>query len=372
MTTVESLEHELRTAIDRTTHTTQDAACLLALDVPAREVAVRFAGGHLARAATTPATPGTPFRIASITKSFTAVAVVQLASEGRVRLDDPAVEHLPTDLHDLVDRLHVLEGTSYGRRMTVRQLLTHASGLFDYASCEQFYAAIAADPSHPWTPTQLLEGAAEWGTPHFAPGEGYAYAYSDTGYVLLGLVIEHLDGRPLHDAYRSRILDPLGMTSTYLEGYEEHRGPPMAHTYQGDIDTTPIHGSADWAGGGLVSTTDDLVTFGRALFDGRLLDDHWLGTLLDHEFRSLDPDRHTAGYIGYGCGVDARLSNGRLFRGHRGHWGALLHVEPTSGLVIAGSINDAAQRPDELFHEVVAIAEGHGLLDTPGVGTSSS
>lgn len=367
MTTTE-LERELRAAAERATQTTRGAACLLALDAPRHGVALRVAEGRLARDDEAPATPDTPFRIASITKTFTGVAVLQLASEDRLHLDHPVVDHLPPELHDLLGRLHVLAGVPSGHRMTIRQLLTHASGLFDYASCEQFYGAIAADPSRPWTPRQLLEGAAEWGSPHFAPGEGYGYAYSDTGYVVLGLMIEHLDGRPLHEAYRHRILDPLAMSATYLEGYEEHRGSPMAHTYMGDIDTTPIHGSADWAGGGLVSTSADLVTFGHALFDGRLLDAPWHDELVEFRFRTLDPAQHTPGYIGYGCGVDARESNGRLFRGHRGHWGALLHVEPTSDLVISGSVNDAAWRPDELFHEVVAIADRHGLL-TPTTAT---
>jgi D-alanyl-D-alanine carboxypeptidase len=362
VTSTEALEFELNAAIERATRATNGAACLLALDAPGHDVALRLAGGGLTRVGRIPARPDTPFRIASITKSFTAVAVLQQASEERVSIDDPVVEHLPQDLHELVHRLHVLGGTSYGHRMTVRQLLTHSSGLFDYASCDQFHSAIAAEPGRPWTPRQLLQGAAEWGAPHFAPGEGYGYAYSDTGYVLLGLLIQQLDGVPLHEAFRQRILDPLGMSATYLEGYEEHRGPEMAHTYLGELDTSPIHGSADWAGGGLVSTSDDLVTFGHALLDDRLLDAHWRQVLFDHEFRSLDPDLHTPGYIGYGCGLDARLSNGHLLRGHRGHWGALLHIEPASGLVISGSVNDAARRPDDLFHEVVAIADRHGLL----------
>lgn len=363
----EQLEHELRAAAERASQTSQGAACLLRLDAPGHDLAVAVAAGRVDRDVDELAIPQTPFRIASITKTYTAVVVLQLAAEGRIGLDDRVVDHLPGDLSDLLGRLHVLDGVSRGHEMTIRQLLTHASGLFDYASCESFFATIAADPTQPWTPRRLLEGAAEWGEPHFAPGTGYGYAYSDTGYVVLGVMIEHLDGIELHDSYRRRILDPLEMDDTYLEGYEPHRGPPMAHTYLGEVDTTVIHGSADWAGGGLVSTTADLVIFGHGLFDGRLLGGPWLDVAADYGFRTLDPARHTPGYVGYGCGIDARESNGLVWRGHRGNWGALLHVEPRSGVVITGSVNDAAHRPDGLFHEVVEIAVRHGLTGDVGV-----
>jgi CubicO group peptidase (beta-lactamase class C family) len=94
MSIADQLERDVRAAAERATHTTRGAACLLALDAPRHGVAVRISEGRLARDGEAPATPDTPFRIASITKTFTAVAVVQLASEGRIDLDDPAVDHL--------------------------------------------------------------------------------------------------------------------------------------------------------------------------------------------------------------------------------------------------------------------------------------
>ncbi len=340
----------------------EGAACILRVELPRRGLVWQHVAGGISRGGE-PAAVTTPFRIASITKPFTAAVVVQLVAEGRLALDDLMAAHLPDEYLDLVPRLHVIDGVSCGERITVRQLLTHASGLFDYAMSPSFGASIGADPGHVWTPREMLEGAIAWGAPHFPPGEGYGYAYSDTGYVLAGLIIEHLDRRPLHAAYRARILDPLGLANTYLEGFEPHRGCEMAHAHEGPFDAAPIHGSADWAGGGLVSDTKDLATFVQALLAGEVVAAPHLDEMLHWQFRTLDPALHTPGYVGYGLGVDARESNGFLLRGHRGHWGVLMHCDPMSGLTITGTINQADRRPDALMHGATAAVRDSGLAD---------
>lgn len=336
-------------------------ACILRVESPrdgmvfADAVGNLFVGGDVA-------TPSTPFRVASITKTFTAAAIVQLAHEGRLEFDQPMTSLLPDEYSDLVDRLHVHDGRSHGRAITIRQLLTHSSGLFDYASCDAFFGEIVADPGRPWTPRRMLEGAIAWGAPHFEPDGGYGYAYSDTGYVLLGLVIENLDRRALHESYRARILDPLGMSGTYLEGFEEHRGSPMSHPFQDEFDTAPIHGSADWAGGGLVSTAEELSTFARALAEGRVVPRPQLDEMLAWEFRTLDPSRHSPGFVGYGMGVEARRLEGVELRGHRGHWGSWMSVHTETGLTITGTINQAARAPHVVFGGVVTVLGRAGLL----------
>ena len=339
-----------------------DGACLLRVELPDRDLVLRHVAGGVEPGGER-ATVRTPFRIASITKTFTAVVVCQLAAEGRLELDDRMADNLPPSYLDLVDRLHVLDGRSHGDRITVRQLLTHSAGLFDYAMSEGFFAAIAADPGQVWTPRRMLEGSIEWGTPHSPPGEGYPYRYSDTGYVLLGLIIEHLDDRPLHESYRSRIHEPLGLTATYLEGHEPHRGPAMAHPLFGSVDVSAIHGTADWAGGGLVSDVDDLATFAHALVDGRLVSGPWLDEMLEWRFRTLDPEQHSEGFLGYGFGVEARDYDGFLLRGHRGHWGAWMHVDPVTGLTITGTIDQSERRPDHVVRGVTAAVRELGLAD---------
>lgn len=358
------LQHRLADEFQQLVQTEADvegAGSLLRVEVPAEGLVWRHAAGGISIGGA-PAQPTSPFRIASITKTFTAAVVAQLAREGRLAFDDLVSMHLPPDHLDLLSRLHVFEGRSYGEEMTIRQLLTHSSGLFDYAMSEGFFLEIAADPGRPWTPRKMLEGACVWGTPHFAPDTGYGYAYSDTGYVLLGLVIEHLDGRPLHEAYRARILEPLALRGTYLEGFESHRGSEMTHPHEGTIDTASIHGSADWAGGGLVSDTDDLAVFATALIDGRVVPQPELDTMLEFRFRTLDPAKHSLGFLGYGMGVAAYDIGGVMLRGHRGHWGAWMHVDPETRLTITGTINQANRRPDRVVQGVVAALQRAGLL----------
>ena len=305
-------------------HAVGDEPCLLRVEVPSLGLVSRHASGTLQRRAegveAIAATPDSPFRIASVTKPFTSVLVAQLVAEVRLSFDDRLV---------------------------------------DYAMSPSYGKALFLDPGHAWTPHEMIEGAIAWGEPHFPPGEGYGYAYADTGYVLAGVVVEALDGRPLWQSYRERILDPLGMTGTYLEGFEAHRGPAVSHAHEGEYDVMVIHGSSDWAGGGLVSTLDELAVFAQALVAGRALRDPELSEILHWQFRTLDPALHSPGYLGYGMGVEARDLAGHVFRGHRGHWGVLMHVDPISGVTITGTINQSSRRPDALAQGAVAAIVDH-------------
>lgn len=362
MSTIESaVAAALQSLVDTEAAATAGAAALLRVEVPQHGMVWHHAAGGVSRGGAA-AAPTQPFRIASISKTFTAAVVCQLAAEGRLAFDDLLSRHLPPEHLDLVPRIHVLDGVSHGERLTLRHLLTHQAGLLDYAACEQFFGAIAADPSRTWTPREMLEGAISWGSPSFPPGEGYGYAYSDTGYVLLGLVIEHLDGVPLHLSYRRRILDPLGMSGTYLEGHEPHVGGDLCHPHEGGFDCFPIHGTADWAGGGLVSDVDELSVFARALADGRVVPRPVLDEMFEWRFRTLDPARHSPGFVGYGFGVEARELDGLLFRGHRGHWGAWMHVHPQSGVTVTGTVNDAQRPPHTIVASAVTALVRAGLV----------
>lgn len=356
---IDAIATELQVAVDAQA-AVEGAACLLRVEVPGVHVWRHVAGG-LTRGGDAVAVDS-PFRIASVTKTVTAAVITQLAAEQRVQLDAPMATFLPAQLADVVPRIHVLDGVSHGERITVRQLLTHAAGLFDYAMSPEYGRTLAADPGHVWTPREMLEGAIAWGVPHFTPGAGYGYAYSDTGYVLLGVIIEHLDGRPLHEAYRARVLGPLGMDGSYLEGFEPHRGGPIAHCHEGPFDAMLLHGSSDWAGGGLVSTLDDLARFAQALLAGEVVQQPWLDEMLHWQFRTLDPALHSPGYLGYGFGVEARSRAGAVFRGHRGHWGVLMHLDPVSGVTITGTINQSDRRPDALFDAAVDALASRGML----------
>ena len=238
----------------------------------------RFAGasgfGNLME--DTPMPPDGAFRIGSITKMFTATVIVQLAEDGMLTLDDPLALWLP----EVADQL------PNGEQITLRHLLSHTSGLFNIVEHESYYADIFAAMTVD-EDTGTVELACNQQDPNdtlaryvygkkalFEPGT--QWRYSNTNYTLLGMIIEKAAELPLAEAYRTRIYEPLGMTSTFLDCYED---PviDVVHGYTGSggtlTDVTELHESIGWSAGGLVSTAPDLIAFARGLFGGALFDD---------------------------------------------------------------------------------------------------
>lgn len=210
-------------------------------------------------------------RIGSNTKMYVATIVLQLVEEGAVALDEPIDTYLPG--------LVIGDGI-LGANITVRQLLQHTSGLPEYA------AEIAADAfgaQHTYfAPRDLLAVALEK-TAVFPPGERWEYC--NTNYLVLGLLVEHLTSRPLHEQMDERIIEPLGLTHTYLPVPREkvlrdehpfgyHRDP------EGELrDITDMDPSFAWAAGAMVASPSDLNRFMQALLNGELLSDASLDSM---------------------------------------------------------------------------------------------
>lgn len=184
---------------------------LLYVYAPARGVDVSLAAGVFDRESGRALEPRHGFRVASVTKTFVAAAILRLHAQGRIGLDDPIARHLPAEY------VALLRGDGYAvDSITVRHLLTHTSGIHDYATDEQYFAAVIGEPMHRWTRMEQVRSAMAWGQPRFAPGAGYHY--SDTGYVLLGGMLERLTGQPLPRALRTVLnLERLGLDETYME-----------------------------------------------------------------------------------------------------------------------------------------------------------
>ena len=223
------------------------------------------------------------FGIGSITKVFVAVTVLQLIEEGRLSLDDTPARVLGK---------RVVDGIANADTATVAQLLGHRSGI---ASWEDDPAWIrkgrgaGLDPTHQWGKTEAL--AYNKGHPAlFAPGS--AFSYSNSGYTILGLMIEKVSGHTAEAEIRRRVLLPLCLNDTYFEGFEpgqddrlprryHHATPkfravagiaPSFVTIRPDlVDVGPTDLSVEWTAGAMVSSPRDLVMFGRALRDGKLL-----------------------------------------------------------------------------------------------------
>ena len=307
---------------------------IVAIDAPALGIAFSGASGLFARGQSRPLRPDDPFRAASVTKAVTAATAVRLAAEGRWDLDSPLTPYLPPHV---VALLRELQGLQDVDGLTIRRLLGHTSGLPDYFFRERFQARVHAEPNRMWRPAELVEEAIEANRLAFLPGTDFSYG--DTGYVLVGLAIERLLDRPLADAYRSLIFAPLRMDATYLEWHEPPRGSEVSHHYDGQRDLLPMNTSFDWAGGGLVTTAGDLISFLRGLFCGALFDGRWFAELTTWRDGLRWPPDSSARYLRYGLGIGVNLACGEEIVGATGVWGAYAYFWPAGGAAIAGTVN---------------------------------
>ncbi|MGR4884068.1 serine hydrolase domain-containing protein [Streptomyces sp. LARHCF249] len=273
------------------------------------------------------------FRIGSNTKTFTATLVLQLVAEGKVGLDSPAADFLP--------------GFELDRRITVRMLLQHTSGLFNYTG--EYYDDGTTAPGIPWQGQEWVDNRFHTYRPEelvrlalskparFEPGTDWSY--SNTNYVLARLLVENVGGRPFAEEMQRRILGPLGLSGTAVPDASPEISEPHAHgyyTYQdaGQWKTVDVtRGNASWisAAGDMISTTRDLHTFFSALMSGKLLPAPLLA-----EMRTPHPK------LGYGLGlfVQEAECGGTLFTHNGGFWGwaALMYSTPDGGTTLTASL----------------------------------
>lgn len=293
------------------------------------QVLAQSASGLMAGPGSAAMTPDTPFEIASTTKAVTAATIMRLVEDGRLSLDNTLPQVLPA-----------AEAKGFDPRITIRQLLSHTSGLqhywedgkLDRDGNNAFLRAFLSNPDHFWTSGEILDQARA--IPAKKPGS--RFHYSDTNYVLLGRIIENTTGKPLHRVFREMIFNPLGMNSTWLTYRESRRGAPQSHRYEGDEDLTDVpRQSADWAGGGLVSTAKDLEKFLRGLASGKL-------------FKKADTLSQMKTYvpvgeegISYGLGlyrVELDGGKGEIW-GHDGHGNSFAYYWPQKDITFTGTLN---------------------------------
>lgn len=216
----------------------------------------------------------TPFHAASVGKLATATLIAQLVDEGRISPDTPITRLLPTDE---LRGLFVINGEDYAREVTVEQLATHTSGVADYfegkaIGSPPLIELALSEPDRFWTPSDLLNFSRDRQRPFARPGA--RFHYSDTGYILLGRIIEELQGTDFHDEVHRRIFTPLDMQNSF---FAFRTRPASGHStmqplWLGTTDISTFTSvSCDWSGGGIAFTADDLATFTRALFAGNLV-----------------------------------------------------------------------------------------------------
>jgi D-alanyl-D-alanine carboxypeptidase len=255
-------------------------------------------------------TRSTAFAIASVTKTFVSALILQLAQEGRLSLDDPVIAWLPA-------------ARNVTPTVTVRQLLDHTSGVYDFFSNSAIDAPLRKTPSAAWSPAKTLSYVK---APYFEPGTGWHY--SNTNYVLLGQVAEAVTGNPWSAELRARFFDPLNLSSVYVQGAERVR-TTISHGYRFTSTSRTARAVDLWdrtgvapfrsvvtaagAAGAVAASSWDLARWTRALFGGQLLSGGALGTMLD----TASTSRYRYA-VPYGMGVQQYTIGGRIAYGHGG------------------------------------------------------
>ena len=273
--------------------------------------------------------PEQTFRIASNTKTYTAAAILRLVEEGRLGLSQPLTELLPEEW------LEILKKGGYSvERMTLAHVLTHTSGLFDHAATREYLRDVFGDPHRQWKREEQIQYCARYGKPHGPPGT--VFSYSDTGYVMLGGLVEKLTGKDMAQAFRELLdFEGLGLKATWWETVEE---PPdtassRVHQYMGDRDTHDWNPSLDlYGGGGLVTSSRDLAHFLRSLMQGEVfVKKSTLGIMTSSQF--VDDQR------GYRMGIQRIEFEGKEAWGHTGFWNTFAYHFPEDDITVAGSVN---------------------------------
>lgn len=237
-----------------------------------------------------PVDPDMLYGFGSITKTFVAALVFQLVEEKRLKLEDSLVRWL--------ERIPNVDSS-----ITVRQLLDHTSGLGDYLKSDRLYSAIVTEPDRVWSPYELVRYIPP---PDNPPGKGTRY--SNTNYLLLGMIIEAVSDNSVDQELNSRITGPLGLTNTSLpkSDFELH------HWANDRVPTNSLY-SAIWAAGAVASTPDDIAKWAHRLFSGGFLKSASLEQIL--VFRDKKIGR---GSVPMGMGV-WNFSNGEMVAwGHGG------------------------------------------------------
>jgi D-alanyl-D-alanine carboxypeptidase len=297
----------LQATVDATAHELLIPGAVVVLRTPQGDFTA-FSGTTL-RGTESPPGADTHFRIASNTKTMTAAVIVLLAQEGKLKFSDPVSKYVPN--------------VPNGENITIAQLLTMRSGLYNYTNAPEFATTLDADPTKVWTPQEVLTIAFRH-PPEFPPGT--AYEYDNTNYALLGLVAEQVDGKPLAKDFQDRLFGPLGMRHTTLPASDDNSMPdPYSHGYMyggtafalTDLPYPPDMQAAARAGtlqptdytnqntsyataaGGAIATADDLSTWIRALVDGHVFNADYQRQWLD-SVRPEDPAVPDGQQYGYG------------------------------------------------------------------------
>lgn len=328
----------LRADFERTAKEVLVPGAMLLLETPEGTLTASYGTG--VRGAERPLSVEDHIRVGSVTKTWTATVILQLVQEGKLALADPVSKYRPD--------------VPNGDAITLEQMLTMRSGLFNYTETLELNSAMDKEPQRAWKPEELLALAFAH-QPYFAPGQGFHY--SNTNTVLLGLIAEEVGGKPLGELFDERIFKPLGLNGTVFPDISSNGIPephPQGYFYGDNVltmtnpalpedmqkeatagtlapnDVTDVNPSWAWAAGSGISTAADLKTLGEALVNGKLLKSELQQKRLD-SVTPTNPD--IPGGASYGWGI-AKFGN---LYGHTGElpgFNTFMGSDPTNGVTL--------------------------------------
>ena len=264
------------------------------------------------------------FRIASVTKTYVAASILRLMEKGVLNLDDPISMHLSQPQAEILAPEYDLN------QITIRQILRHAAGFFDHTHAPEFFETVLGTPSHEWTRTEQLRMCVEKGEPIGPPGQ--QFSYSDTGYVILGELIETYTGKSLDGGIKELLgLERLGLHRTDFERIDPLTDQQRIHQYFEGRDTYTFSPTTDYfGGGGLLSNTRELVDFFQALFGGKIFKNpETLNIMLE----SVSYPKKAQ--LDYQMGMFKVMINGMEAYTHSGFWGTQVLFIPKLNLFMA-------------------------------------
>ena len=305
-------------------HTARPEVPGFAISVVLPDQTIISASSGVAAPDETPMTPRTPVRLASTSKTFVAAAILRLAEQDQLNID-ASIENYVSD-----NVLELLRQDGYvTASITLRHLLLHAGGLHDHFQSPDYQLMALSNPDRVWTAYDQLTMFVETTDKLSEPGE--AYFYSDPGFILLGLTLEHVTQQSMGQAVRDLLkLDDLGLAGSWWEG---EQSPPdssaRAHQWLGDYDAYYVHGSVDaFGGGGLIASMEGTAQFFHALFSGRVFaDEQTLAAMVEGQGHPEDSP--------YRFGLFVNEHAGYQIYGHSGFWGTDAIAVPELSIAIA-------------------------------------
>jgi CubicO group peptidase (beta-lactamase class C family) len=305
-------------------------------------------------------TKDTPIYIASVTKLYTATAIMKLYEEGALSLDDPMSKYLPADL---ITGINVYKGKDYSNEITIEQLLAQTSGIADYyeekgKDGKSAFDILVEDPNSSWTVDGAIARTRDELQPHFAPGTGAFY--SDANFLLLGKIIENVAQKPLQTAYEDYIFRPCGCTHTWLVNLSQPQvasSAPADIFYNGRAITKMRLNGADWADGGIISTAEDMIIFLKALNEGKIVSKDTLQLM--HEWHKLEfPIQYGYGTMYFKLPpLMTKVTGLTPLWGHSGSTGSFLYYSEDLDLYMAGTIDNVGSniKPFMLMRDVMKL-----------------